>query len=68
MAERSPGRRKSMTRAHRRWHAWLWLVLGPLLAAGFIAGLLARPAPVSEPAPPEPRQADGNTREGKAVP
>jgi hypothetical protein len=29
-----------MTRNHRRWHAWGWLVLGPLLV-GFIAGLLA---------------------------
>lgn len=31
-----------MTRDHRRWHFWLWLVLGPLLVAGFVAGLLAR--------------------------
>jgi hypothetical protein len=50
-----------MTRAHRGWHAWLWLALGLLVAAGFVAGLLARPAPVSQPAPPGPRQ-------GEAVP
>jgi hypothetical protein len=31
-----------VTRNHRRWHFWLWLVLGPLLVAGFVAGLLAR--------------------------
>ncbi len=33
-----------MTRGHRHWHFWLWLALGPLLAAGFVAGLPARPA------------------------
>jgi hypothetical protein len=40
-----------MTRNHRRWHAWFWLILGPLLVAGFVVGLLARPAPVYEWAP-----------------
>lgn len=40
-----------MTRNHRRWHAWVWLVLGPFIALGFVVGLLARPAPVVEPAP-----------------
>jgi hypothetical protein len=40
-----------MTRSHRLWHAWLWLILGPLLVAGVVAGLLARPSPVVEPAP-----------------
>lgn len=34
-----------MTRKHRRWHAWLWLVLGPLLAAGLVIGILARSSP-----------------------
>jgi hypothetical protein len=38
-----------MTRNHRRWHAWAWLVLGPLVAAAFVACLLARPAPVAAP-------------------
>jgi hypothetical protein len=38
-----------MTRNHRRWHAWVWLVLGPFIALGFVVGLLARPAPVVEP-------------------
>jgi len=38
-----------MTRNHRRWHAWLWLLLGPLILAGFVVGLLARPARVFEP-------------------
>jgi hypothetical protein len=37
-----------MTRNHRRWHAWLWLLLGPLVVAGLVVGLLARPAPVFE--------------------
>ena len=40
-----------MTRNHRRWHAWVWLVLGPVIALGFVVGLLARPAFVVEPAP-----------------
>jgi hypothetical protein len=40
-----------MTRNHRRWHAGFWLVLGPVLVAGFVAGLLARPTPVAQPAP-----------------
>jgi hypothetical protein len=31
-----------MTRNHRRWHAWVWLVLGPLLAVSFVLGLLCR--------------------------
>jgi hypothetical protein len=48
-----------MTRHHRRWHAWLWVVLAPLLVAGFVAGLLARPTPATQPAPlaapPEPK-------------
>jgi hypothetical protein len=32
-----------MTRNHRRWHAWAWLVLGPVLAVAFAVSLLARP-------------------------
>jgi hypothetical protein len=38
-----------MTINHRRWHAWLWLVLAPVLAVSFALGLRARPVPVSEP-------------------
>jgi hypothetical protein len=40
-----------VTRNHRRWHAWVWLVLGPFIALGFVVGLLARPAPVVETTP-----------------
>ena len=40
-----------MTRNHRRWHAWVWLVLGPVIALGFVVGLLARPTPVVESTP-----------------
>ena len=39
-----------MTRSHRQWHAWLWLLLGPLIVAGFVIGLLARSTPAFEPA------------------
>jgi hypothetical protein len=31
-----------MTRSHRKWHLWLWLVLGPLTAAGLVLGLVLR--------------------------
>jgi hypothetical protein len=37
-----------MTRSHRHWHAWLWALLGPLLVAGFIAGIRARSQPADE--------------------
>jgi hypothetical protein len=37
-----------MTYTHRRWHAWLWLLLGPLVWAGFLAGALFRPAAEAE--------------------
>ena len=51
-----------MTRNHRRWHAWVWLLLGPLIVAGFVVGLLARPAPVFETArfsePAEAKKSD----------
>jgi hypothetical protein len=40
-----------MTRNHRRWHAWVWLLLGPVIALGFVVGLLARPTPLIEPTP-----------------
>ena len=40
--------RTRMTRRHRRWHLWMWMVLAPLLAAGLIAALAARPAPAEE--------------------
>jgi hypothetical protein len=32
-----------MTRSHRRWHLWLWLVLGPLVAAALILSVVRRP-------------------------
>ena len=51
-----------MTRNHRRWHAWLWLLLGPLVVAGFVVGLLARSATVFETArfsePTEAKKSD----------
>lgn len=55
-----------MTRQHRGWHAWTWLVLGPLLVLGFLAGVMLRPTPVAEATvvslprsvnEPEPREA-----------
>ena len=56
------GRGAFMTRNHRRWHAWLWLLMGPLVVAGFVVGLLARPATVFETArfsePAEAKKSD----------
>jgi hypothetical protein len=37
-----------MTRRHRRWHLWLWLVLTPLLAAGLSLALASRHTPIPE--------------------
>lgn len=31
-----------MTRGHRAWHLRIWLVLGPLVAAGTVLAVLAR--------------------------
>jgi hypothetical protein len=32
-----------MTRNHRRWHFWMWLVVGPLAVLGVVVALLTRP-------------------------
>lgn len=32
-----------MTRSLRRWHAYLWLALGPLFLLGLLLALAARP-------------------------
>ena len=32
-----------MKRSHRKTHAWLWLLLGPIIAVLFWLGLSARP-------------------------
>ncbi len=43
-----------MTRTHRRWHAWLWLVIGPLVLLGVILAVKWRPAqPVERYLPPQ---------------
>ena len=31
-----------MTRAHRRWHLYLWLLVGPLVTLGFVLALVLR--------------------------
>ena len=31
-----------MTRLHRRWHLWLWLVLSPLILVGLVVSLTLR--------------------------
>jgi hypothetical protein len=31
-----------MTRSHRRWHFWLWVVLGPLIVLAFLISVLLR--------------------------
>jgi hypothetical protein len=47
-----------MTYSHRRWHAWLWLLLGPLVWAGFLAGAFFQPAPEPDGAGPSGYQED----------
>ncbi|MCI0358220.1 MAG: hypothetical protein L0211_07040 [Planctomycetaceae bacterium] len=32
-----------MTRLHRNWHLWMWLVIAPLLVSGLAMGILLRP-------------------------
>lgn len=49
-----------MTRAHRRWHWYAWLVLAPLIAAGMFAALAGRGVP---PVQPAPASADARARE-----
>lgn len=39
-----------MIRAQRRWHARLWIILGPLVLGGLITALLRRPAIPIQPA------------------
>jgi hypothetical protein len=48
-----------MTYAHRRWHAWVWLLLGPLIWAGLVAAALLRPAPETEGAGLDPPSGKG---------
>jgi hypothetical protein len=31
-----------MTRSQRRWHLWIWLVLGPLVVDGLVLSVLLR--------------------------
>ena len=31
-----------MTRSHRRWHLYLWLLVGLLVALGFVLALVVR--------------------------
>jgi hypothetical protein len=35
-----------MTRAHRHWHFWAWLVLTPVVLGLLAAALVARPEAV----------------------
>jgi hypothetical protein len=57
-----------VTRNHRRWHAWMWLILAPLIAAGFLAGLLARSATRDETNPVGIRLGESAPRVQEKVP
>ncbi len=52
-----------MKRAHRTWHVRAWLVLGPLIVLGLLAGLAnRRPLPLDDAAAAEAvRTADSRT-------
>ncbi len=48
-----------MTRSHRKWHAWGWAVLGPLVVIGLFAGLInRRPIPLEDAAVKETADTD----------
>jgi hypothetical protein len=32
-----------MTRGHRRWHYWTWIILTPVIIALLLAALVIRP-------------------------
>ena len=47
-----------MTRSQRTWHAWIWMLLTPALAAGVVIGSIARRNPPGNTAvipQPEPK-------------
>lgn len=49
-----------MTRSQRRWHAYLWPVLGTLIAIGLLAALGTRPpVPIQSAAPSDAGQVNG---------
>jgi hypothetical protein len=43
VAERTTTGGALMTRSHRRWHLWMWLILTPLIVVGFLVALWSRP-------------------------
>ena len=50
-----------MTRSQRRWHLWLWVVLGPMSLAVLLAAVFARrPIPIQ----PVPADSEGPTGAG----
>ncbi len=45
-----------VTRSHRKWHAWGWTVLGPLVLIGLAVGLFNRqPIPIQNTTSPASR-------------
>lgn len=47
LASSNANKGANMTRSQRRWHAYLWLALGPLIAIGLMMALSGRPpAPI----------------------
>jgi hypothetical protein len=42
VVEDFPAGRKSVTRSHRRWHLWLWLLLAPVVLAGLVLSVVLR--------------------------
>lgn len=42
-----------MTYRHRAWHAWAWMIVGPLILLGLAAGLFNRRPIAIQPGEPE---------------
>lgn len=50
-----------MTLRHRRWHFWMWLLLGPAIAVGLVLSWNARPVPVVESQNPTSSKVQGGS-------
>lgn len=55
-----------MTHRHRAWHAWAWMIVGPLVLVGLAAGLINRRPIAIQPGEPETNVSlDATTVDGK---
>jgi cytochrome c oxidase assembly factor CtaG len=50
-----------VTYRHRAWHAWAWMIVGPLIVLGLAAGLINRRPIAIQPGEPEMNVKQGTT-------